>query len=269
MDKYLESIDRYLDGIMTESEIEAFEKELKVNNELSDAFTLQKDMRTVFSEDEWSSMENSVLKTERAKQIKAYLKSDEVTKVKEAIGEVISERKKPLSRKNFIKKIAIAASILLATTLSYFIYDKNSTELDYGNLLAQEIENLPSLVNRSENKDELLISGQLQFEKKQYEQATQLLTKYQNNTLKKTKALSFIYNGLAYLELNDFENALRQFDFLERSESLQAKKAHWYKALIYLKQKDKVALNKELEIIVTNSQNYKYKEALKLLHRNK
>ncbi|TCP21745.1 hypothetical protein EV195_11611 [Tenacibaculum skagerrakense] len=266
MSDYLEDIDKYLNGDMNNSEKEAFEKNLTTDSELADAFNFEKEIRMIYSEDEWITLNRSVLNSDRAKAMKSYLQSDEITTIKETISNVIADNRKTYSRKSFIKQLAVAASILLISTISYFSIKSNST--DFESIINEEYKNLPSLVNRSESADTKLIEGQQYFENKDYKNATISFTEYQRMSSESntTNALSYIYNGLSFLAINDFTNAIDQFDLLQNSESLQAKKATWYKAIIYLKQKDYELLKRTLKTITSDASNYNYLEAKELLN---
>ena len=267
MSDYLEDIDKYLNGDMNNSEKEAFEKNLTTDSELADALNFEKEIRMIYSEDEWITLNRSVLNSDRAKAMKSYLKSDELATIKETISDVIAENRETYSRKSFIQKLAVAASILLISTISYFSIKSNST--DFESIINEEYRNLPSLVNRSESADTKLMEGQQYFENKDYKNAIISFNEYQKISSESaaTNALSYVYNGFSYLGINDYTNAIEQFNLLENSESLQAKKAEWYKALVYLKQNNKELLRKALEGITSNSSNYNYLEAKKLLNK--
>ncbi|CAL2064908.1 hypothetical protein [Tenacibaculum sp. 190524A05c] len=269
MDTNFLDIDKYLDGEMDSSEERDFKNRLQKDPDLSKAFELQKEMRQVYSDDEWKTLDRSVLNTEKAKALKTYLKSDELAAIKETISEVVSENRNTFSRKSFIQKLAIAASIILISTISYFSI-KGNNDL-FSTTIQGEYENLPSLVNRSENADELLINGQQYFESKNYKQAVISFSKYQkiNSETNSINSLSYIYNGLSYLALDNFSKAIEQFSLLEKSESLQAKKANWYKVLVYLKQDNKELLKSSLQEITSDSKNYNYSKAKKLLEQIK
>ncbi len=267
MDDYLIDIDRYLNGEMNEDEKKTFEEQLQNNSELSDNFKLQKDMRLLYSDDEWSTVDRSILNTDKAKTMKSYLRSEELASIKETIVDVITENKSTFSRKSFIQKLAVAASILLVSTISYFSIKSSNT--DFSTIINEEYENIPSLINRSDNADELLINGQQYFENRDYKNAIIAFSGHQKKSLEtgKTNSLSYIYNGLSFLAVNDYDNAIAQFNLLEKTESFQSKKVDWYKALVYLKQDNKNLLKSVLTKITSDSSNYNYKKAEKLLNK--
>ena len=110
----------------------------------------------------------------------------------------------------------------------------------------------------------MLENAQLLFEEQKYKEAIKLFTSYHKKE-KSIDPLSYIYNGISYMELNKFDKALSQFQLLGSSNTLQAKKANWYKALVFLKQKNKKELITVLQTIVSDSNTYKYQEAKELL----
>lgn len=266
MNEYLEDIDRYLNGDMNDSEKKNFEERISSNSEMASALNFEKEMRMIYSEDEWSTLNRSVLNSDRAKAMKSYLQSDEITTIKETISNVIADNRKTYSRKSFIKQLAVAASILLISTISYFSIKSNGT--DFESIINEEYKNLPSLVNRSESADSRLVEGQQYFENKDYKNAIISFNEYQKISSESaaTNSISYVYNGLSYLGINDYTNAIEQFNLLENSKSFQAKKAEWYKALVYLKQNNKELLREALEGITSNSSNYNYSKAKELLN---
>ncbi|TCI91509.1 tetratricopeptide repeat protein [Tenacibaculum sp. M341] len=266
MSDYLEKIDRYLDGEMNVDEINTFEKELQTNTDLKEAFTLQKEMRIIYS-NHWNNLPTSTIQKEKAQNLKNYLTSNNAKEITNTINEVIAENRnvKTLNLKNIIVKLTAAASLIIAIPLIFFFLNKNNTTNKYETLLAKEIQSLPSLINRNDNQNSLLTEGELLFKNKEFKKASSLFSKYQNNNSSQINSLSFSYNGFCFLALNDYSNALIQFKLLQNSNTLQAKKANWYKALVYLKQQKQDSLNSILTQITSNPKNYQYQNSKELL----
>ncbi len=88
---------------------------------------------------------------------------------------------------------------------------------------------------------------------------------YINTHTEEINPLVYIYTELIYSEKNELDKAVREFQILENSNSIDSSRALWYKALTYLKF-DKTTKGKEILLrILKDSTNYKYKEAKELL----
>ncbi|GAA0733110.1 hypothetical protein GCM10009430_46970 [Aquimarina litoralis] len=261
MKDYPIEIDDYLSGNMSISEQQAFEERLRTDTELAQEFKLQKEMFTMYGNQKWIEGDMDILKTDQAKQLQSFFKSDKALEIKTTINEVISENRTNVNSKRFWF-IGIAASIAVLLTVSLFVFkDKNYEEL-YASYI--HLDEIPSLVTRGEDSHKLLEEAQLLFEAQKYEEATRSFSEYHQKETT-INPLSYIYNGVAYIELGKFDSALEQFRHLEDSNTLQAKKAKWYRALVFLKQKNKTKIKEVLQIILSDTSNYKYKEAQELL----
>ncbi|WP_027392303.1 tetratricopeptide repeat protein [Aquimarina latercula] len=261
MKDYPIEIDDYLSGNMSTSEKQAFEARLLTDTELSEELKLQQDMQTIYEDQKWVEGNKDALKTTEATQLKAFYQSDEAATLKSTINEVISENRSNSQSKTFWF-IGIAASIAVLITVSLFVFKETNYDELYASYI--HLDEIPSLVTRGEDTNKMLEDAQLLFEEQKYQKATELFTTYHQKE-KSIDPLSYIYNGISYVELNKFDEALSQFQLLRDSNTLQAKKANWYKALVYLKQKDKKELIAVLQTIVSDSNAYKYQEAKELL----
>lgn len=261
MKDYPIEIDDYLSGNMSMSEQQAFEERLRTDTALAREFKLQKEMFAMYGNENWIEGDADVLKTDQAKQLQSFFKSDEATGLKATINEIIVENRTNVnSRKYWL--IGIAASIAVLLTVSLFVFKDNNYDDLYASYV--HLDEIPSLVTRGEDTHKLLEEAQLLFEAQKYEEATQSFSEYHQKEAT-INPLSYIYNGIAYIELGEFDHALVQFKRLEDSNTLQAKKAKWYRALVFLKQKNRTKLKQTLQTILDNNSNYKYKEAQELL----
>jgi len=260
MKNYPIEIDDYLSGTMSIEEKAAFEERLLTDTELASELKLQKDMLTIYEDQKWLEGDKEVLKRNEAKELKSFFVSDKAAQLQQSIKEVVAENRTNTPQKAFWF-IGVAASIAVLITVSLFVFK----DTNYDDLYASyvQIDEIPSLVTRGEDANKLLENAQLLFEDKKYQKATESFVVYHK---KETviDPLSYIYNGIAYVELNKFDDALAQFQLLADSNTLQAKKANWYKALVFLKQKKKAQLKDVLQKILSDTNNYKYKEAKEL-----
>ncbi|MHA7057879.1 hypothetical protein ACWGOQ_0011705 [Aquimarina sp. M1] len=263
MKDYPIEIDYYLSGAMSTSEKQAFEERLRADTSLAEELKLQKDMRSIYEDQKWEEGDKKALQTQEAKQLQSFFESDEAVHLKRTIKEVVSENSSRSPQKAFWF-VGIAASIAVLLTVSLFVFkDANYDEL-YASYI--NLDEIPSLVTRGENTNVLLEEAQLLFEDKKYQETISSFASY-HSVAASIDPLSYIYNGIAYLELNEYNNALAQFELLANSKTLQAKKANWYVALVYLKQKKKRKLKDVLQIIIADRSNYKYQEAQELLEK--
>ncbi|MBW1297465.1 tetratricopeptide repeat protein [Aquimarina litoralis] len=261
MKDYPIEIDDYLSGNMSISEQQAFEERLRTDTELAKEFKLQKEMLAIYGDEEWVEEDTDILNTDKAKQLKTFFLGDESANLKATIQEVVVENHASSSYKRYWF-IGIAASIAVLLTVSLFVFKDNNYDDLYASYI--HLDEIPSLVTRGEDNHTLLEKAQLLFEAQKYNEAVQSFSEYHQKETS-IDPLSYIYNGISYIELGKFDNALKQFELLKKSNTLQAKKADWYKALVFLKQKNKVALKTVLNTITANSSNYKYQEAKELL----
>ncbi|WP_299210956.1 hypothetical protein [uncultured Aquimarina sp.] len=263
MKDYPIEIDDYLSGTMSASEKQAFEERLIKDPVLAEELKLQKDMLTIYEDQEWLQGDKGALQTEEATQLKSFYESAEAANLKSTINEVITENRSGSQSKTFWF-IGIAASIAVLITVSLFVFKDNNYDDLYASYV--HLDEIPSLVTRGEDTNKLLENAQLLFEDKKYQEATESFAAYH---AKETSIdpLSYIYNGISYIELNKFDEALAQFELLASSNTLQSKKTHWYKALVLLKQKKKRKLKDVLQTIIADKSNYKYKEAQELLEK--
>ncbi|CAM1343071.1 tetratricopeptide repeat protein [Tenacibaculum amylolyticum] len=267
-DDFFKKIDKYLNKEMDAEEIKAFEEQLMVDKTLYEAFKLESDMRKMYEDEEWKIGNRSVLKTEKATQLKSFYSSGEATKLRNTISAVISEEKKRNKRRLFLKSIAVAASIAFAVSVSYTLFYNNPNYNDlYNTYFESEAGSLPSFVNRGSDVEDLLTKGQFLFEEKNYKEAIKIFGVYQETSEEKANVLSYIYNGLSYLELKDFAKAEDQFLLLEKSNTLQSKKSQWLLALVYLKEGKEKQLIQTLKRITKTPTNYNYTKARYLLEK--
>lgn len=262
MSDFLEDIDTYLDGEMTVDEQTAFEARVAADPELAEAVKLQKEMRVVYDDHGWVAGNKKVLQQENAQQLQSFFRSEEATALKNTIAEVVSENREKPRTSNAFRWIGIAASIAVLIAISTFVFRSNNYDDLYAQYVA--VENIPSLVTRGEEKEQLLQEAQLLFDDKKYDEAVGMFEKYQH-TSDEVNPLSYIYTGISYIETGKYTQALDQFELLKKSNTLQSKKANWYIAMIYLKQGKARKLKDVLQSILADPTNYKYKEAGELL----
>lgn len=261
MSEYLKNIDKYLNNEMTSEEVIEFRKEVAENSALAEELKLQEDMRAAFSKDQWFSSSNVNTASKQGDALLSYLKSDEANTLKTKIGAVVKTQGSSKNASKFwLLSSAAAIVILLVTYYFLFLTPKPS----YQELYIQNIalEELPSLVSRGENNDNL-VKGQLAFEEANYLQAiNHFKTYFQTDS---DNPVGHLYLGLAYLETGSYSKALNELDKLAVSNTLESKSADWYKAMIYLKMERENELIETLTKIASDTDNFKSEKAKTLL----
>jgi tetratricopeptide (TPR) repeat protein len=179
------------------------------------------------------------------------------------------ESKKSKSSSQFIRLFAAAASIAFIFSFAWY-YSNNSavnyqqiyatTFEQYDNTLSEAVQMELSEQGFGGNPDEAALQEILiamnAYDNKEYEQALTLL----QECLEKGHASNYqnkieLHLGLSYLEVNETEKAITQFQNLVSGENDKQAIAEWYLALAYLKaekiEKAKTILTK-LKNTVTN-----------------
>ncbi|MBQ0735977.1 tetratricopeptide repeat protein [Aquimarina celericrescens] len=266
MSDFLTEIDKYLDDTMSSEEKKAFEDRLRTDSFLAEELKLQKDIRLIYEDKEWIQGNKSVLRSKHAKELNSFLKSEEAFSLQKTIKEVILEQQDTNSRNRTFYFVGIAAVLVVLIVISFFINSENKYDQLYSQYI--QLDSLPSLVTRGEQDTQLIIKGQMYFEDQKYEEAIRAFSEYRNSiTSKSIEPSVYVYTGISYIELRDFENALKQFELLSKSNTLHSKKANWYRAMVYLKQNNDKELRNTLQLILSNVENYNFQEALELVNK--
>ncbi|WP_290702158.1 tetratricopeptide repeat protein, partial [Lacinutrix sp.] len=75
----------------------------------------------------------------------------------------------------------------------------------------------------------------------------------------------FLYLGVSQLELENYTEALKNFQKIIDSKTMDQSKGYWYKALTYLKMDDRENAIKEFEISAYSPKHFNHVEARELL----
>ena len=264
-EELLKQANNYLENTLSDEERSDFELELAQNKELQEYLSISKEMDKQYSDTDWQFLEST--NTKEVDALEDYLKSDETKALRSAINNAsITFKKNEKKPKTFnLKKysfLAVAALVILFLGLNFFGSNNNLYQ-DYNSW-----EELPSLINRGEVQENILQNAEAAFLNKEYSKANNLYKQYIDTT-KEFNVTAYLYLGITDLELNNEAQALSSFNKIIESNSLDASKGHWYKALTYLKfEKNDLAIE-QLELIVENSDNYNFSEAQLLLNKLK
>jgi len=255
-------IERFLKGELTLDEKDGFNQRLDTDSEFREKVQLEKQLLEALNEDSWSSIKNLDNRQE-LEEYQELFKSDNIQELKKTIAEIgykneLENRINP--KRNWYFYSAVAA--LLVVSLMVYVNVNQTPSLE--NLYTDYLDSteLPSLVTR-DNTNVSINNAEALFTNENYDEAivayTDLIEKMPSN-----KGTLYLYKGVSQMKLNKFADAEKTFDKLMTSESLDATKAYWYKALLYLKMKDRNQASDVLKVIIDNRY-FNYKKAVVLL----
>lgn len=247
-----ELIEQYLTGIMTPETTLTFEKLIAENESLAKDIELFKQLNAHFNED-YISLKNKIDTTD----LDTYFRSDEAKILKRTIENTGITY---ASKKKFNFPVSIAASLigLFICVAGYFQFSKHDLYDDY-----YTETDMPSLVSRSTTHD---LSSEIvyAYQERQFSKANNLYLTYIESTTSFNENV-YIYGGMTYFELNEYEKALIEFQKMSDSKSIDNSKGLWFTALVYLKKEDHTLLKETLNTIVQKKSNFNYIKAKQLL----
>ncbi|WP_298329824.1 hypothetical protein [uncultured Dokdonia sp.] len=262
MEENLEpEIEQYLGGMMTPEQELAFENKMSADITLYEEVLLIEDINLYLNDKFYDNSKSQDIDL----NTNVSLLSEK--EIRERIEEVNSLYK----AKNFSKNrrsrivycISSTAAIIMLCMGIYFFYSKKSN-LDLYTAFYSE-NDLPSFTTRSVDVN-LLSQIEKSFKAGDIDIALENLNAY-INTSEYVDPLSYIYKGLIYSEKGQLSEAIKQLEILKNSDSLDAEKATWFEALVYLKFEDENNVELLLRDIASNPSHYKYSEAIALLDK--
>jgi len=213
------------------------------------------------NDNEWSVSTNHEL--QEVKEYEKLIKSESTQELKNTLNAINTEYQENQKKKKSLWIYSGVAMVIVLIGLTFFLSPRASSEELYANYV--DLSELPSLVDRGNNDQKLLLEAQKLFEEQKYDQSLRILKKELAST-QKSKATIYLYLGISQMELNQFDDAEKTFTTLINSELIDAPKGKWYKALLFIKKKNIAKAKKLLFQIAKSPENYKYKEATKLLN---
>ncbi|GGX15720.1 tetratricopeptide repeat protein [Aquimarina muelleri] len=265
MNNLEKEIETYLNGEMTVEENKIFEKKIELDPTAQKEFKIYKEMYTLYNDADWE-ISNSATQNDRITTYVTFLKSEKGQSISKNIQKAEDAYFNAFSTK--IKKIVLyAGSIAALLVLGLFVFVQLNKDIDAKSLYAEHKNwnDLPSLSLRDGVTS--LSEGEILFRKKQYSTALTVFKSYVSQNATQSNPQVLLYIGVTQLELNQNEAAIKSFEKLLGSDTLDASKAYWYLSLTYLKINKVEEAKTQLQILSKNPQNYKYKEAKELLNR--
>lgn len=255
-----EQIEAYLNQEMTAEEQSQFEQLLQEDGNIREEFEAYKSMYTIFDESDWE-LADSATTAQKVEAYESFLKSDEgkllADNIKNAEESYFKSKPKGKSRSLWLYVGAAAAVLLIAVSVVLQWSKPDALDLYASN---KDWSDLPSLTVREGESD--LSKAEALFVEGKYEKSLEVFEKYWANNADNPQVL--LYIGVAHLELDQDAEALKFFEELRDSESLDAHKAYWYLALTYLKLNQEGKAVDALELLIKNS-DYQNAEARNLL----
>ncbi len=254
-----DKIDLYLNNAMSDSERLFFEQQLEEDIHLKEQVLIQKSIAEVIFDNDLSHVKDPI-KVEELANIKETLQSQDYkthTENIELASQVYTKRKQ---RNRFLYVSSIAAAILIFASILLFPQKQSLDDLytEYA-----DWNQLTSYIEQSNIQSEFA-KGEILYTSKKYPEAIQFFETYRTNKNNNLYAASLMYLGASYFGNNNDTKAIEIYDILINSDSYDSSKGHWYKLLIYLKQKNTDKIKKTLEIIISHPNNYKHQQALEI-----
>jgi len=216
MKNYLKSIDKYFDGEMSENELIEFEKNMKSDKKLKAEVEFQKEIQDSLHDKQIFDLKNNLEKIHNEAKT----------------ANNIDANKEPVVRELFIKKIQLAAAVIvlmiIASSVFYFVNNRTmSNETLYG-IYYEPAKTM--LVERSGNNDEVNLMQALQkYNHNDYTGAIEVFEK--DNSI-----MAKFYLALSYMETNRMLDAVNLLKaIIEENDNLFVDQAEWYLGLCYLK----------------------------------
>lgn len=256
-------IERYLAGLMNVEEVELFENKLIEDHDLFATVSLTKEINS-FLEKKFYSPSSESLFDDTPKI--SFAQEQEIRSTINDVKQIYSDEVNSVSNnRQLIYSIAGLAAVvlLLLSVIGYYSFTSNErlyrSNFDY--------QDLPSFTVRSSSKSENLLTTSIEnFKNENYDRAFLNFQDYLNNN-SNIDPLIYIYTGAIYAERGDLNNAIVELNKLQKSPVIDASRALWYKALVYLKFNKVIEARKILNEITKSPQNYKYNNALELLEQ--
>lgn len=228
----IETIEKYLEGKLEKTELEAFEKELTINAELAEQVEIYKS-----AIDELSN-----------EGLRAHLK--------DIHNDLFIE---PKNKQRWLYYIVIAASVLLLITFGYLFTNRT---LSNETLFTTYFDPYPNLITTRNNDTSPFGKAMESYSHHKYEKAIQAFKEVSKN--KQTFEDLIFYKGISYLALSLPNEAIPLFEQLEDLEQYK-EQITWYMAMTYL-QLDEIE-NTRKRLLQIEEGSFKYAEAQELLEQ--
>ncbi len=265
-----EQIRKYLDNELPESDKMTFEREIAEDEALAQEVALFQKLPQYIGE----GQSPDVVLEQNHPQFKAYLKeflsedSKNLANQLETIGTNYIQNENTEKSKNVIslnsrwKVFSAAAVVLVLFGCLWFLMQPSSSTQLYSSYVQHDA----ILLNQRGGIDETAKNAEELYNQGNYKAAIPLLIQVNEQSLNFDVMLAI---GISYLELDDFENALTQFETISQSDAIIKDKSLWYEAATYLKQNNRLLARTKLLQLQEEYPYFKAKETQKLIRKLK
>jgi tetratricopeptide (TPR) repeat protein len=242
---YSRYVDRYLDGVMSDSEQIWFEKELDDNAALKSELAMQQKIKTVLQD-------TGVLDLQ--------VQLDEIYK------KTYNPWKDAISIKSTPMRVlaGIAAGIIIAVVLVTTLSRKTTSQ----DLFAEYYK--PAEINMNFRTAEDIVDSELRkamvfYESKNYNQAIVLFEKILKSD--NTRVGLNLYSGISRMEINQYDEANRNFSkIIDHKANAFVESAQWYLGLCYI-MTNEVDRARDVFTSIVKSDGYYKKDARRILKK--
>jgi len=260
-------IEKFLAEEMNETDKAIFQTRMNEDKALMEEVVLQKNINAFLREE---PLEESSSQTIFEKKIDDLRNSDEGILLKKnikAAGNNYFDQQTdtPQNKTNSrFRTYLIAASVAIIVCISLVVFNNNTPSNQELYATYYTSSDLPTFVTRGTSDAEVsnIVS---KFNDKEYDDVLELVNTASQE--ENSNPLLYIYSGMAQAELGKLDEAINQFELLENSNSLDASRAYWYKALVYLDNDAVQKAKEQLQKLVSTPGNYKFAQAKELLEK--
>lgn len=262
-EEQLQKLEQFLNGTMDRTTLEAFQHDINKTPQLQEFIHIYQELNDLEDDTTWNvTSKNSA----RLKDVLSILQNKNIQEFSEKIKKHRQEMittPAATNRKTWLRPAIYSAIAACLALLVYVIIPKNETLATLYTTYSTW-EELPSVLVKGDHNKVQKLAIEEAFNQKNFNK-TILLTEQVIKGSQKVEANMLLYKGAAQLELNNFEAALKTYDTLIKSTSIDNHKGYWYKALTYLKKGDRIKTVIALKEVLKTTSNYKYLEAKALL----
>ena len=262
-------IEKQLREGLSEDEKAIFLSKLAGDDAFRQEYELEKQLHENLNETDWNLIEDK--DADAVREYTELFRSEESTELAALLTDIAAKRKdqQPAKGKSrqLIWYIGIAATLLIGIMTLVLLLSQGPETPSELYAVYMDLTEVPSLIERGSETDsmisEALGEAQSQFENGQYAQALVAFDRIIQQTGERSGTI-MIYQGIALMETNQYDAANETFETLINSNSIDATKGYWYKALLLLKQ-EKTRESKALLEKISSENLYNAKRAKVLL----
>lgn len=232
-------INGYIEGSLSESQLEEFEQLLETDTEFKSAFEFEK-------------------------ELKFALKKNERKEIKELFSSLNKREEKNRGKVISMRSWLAAASIALVVGLGTWLFFFNDPNINSEQLYLTHFtpyENVVHPIERSNQLQDLKTRAFTAYEDRDYDLALAL---FKELHVKQNDSYIEFYEAIVLMQLNQHAEAIPLLrTYIENNGELKDR-AHWYLALSYLKMEKIEACGSELRKLVA-LKSFKFEDAQKIL----